>query len=248
MEELFDVKAVFGPDYLRFYGPQLTEERSDVEAETVWRLAKLEPGCAVLDAPCGHGRIANRVAAMGADVTGLDITQAFLDVALHDADRRDVKVDYIHGDLRELGFTDRFDAAINWFTSFGYWDDDTCRAVLAGYARALRPGGILLLELQNRDRVIRGFLPWVVHRVDDDLMIDAHRYDAETNRIYTERTLAVGAERRQLDFAVRMFTATELRDWLIAVGFATVEVMDGNGEPLQLDSRRMVVRATTARE
>jgi hypothetical protein len=44
-----------------------------------------------------------------------------------------------------------------------------------------------------------------------------------------------------------MFTATELRDWLTAVGFATVEVMDGDGEPLELDSRRMVVRATTAR-
>jgi SAM-dependent methyltransferase len=195
MGELFDVRAVFGPDYLRFYGPLLTEERSDVEAETVWRLAKLEPGCAVLDAPCGHGRIANRVAAMGAVVTGLDITPAFLDVARQDADRRAVKVDYVNGDLRRLGFTDRFDAAINWFTSFGYWDDDTCRAVLVGYARALRPGGTLLLELQNHDRVIRGFLPWVVHRVNDDLMIDAHRYDAETNRIYTERTLAVGAER-----------------------------------------------------
>jgi SAM-dependent methyltransferase len=247
MGDLFDVEAVFGADYLRFYGPLLTEERSNFDAETVWRLAKLEPGCAVLDAPCGHGRIANRVAAMGAVVTGLDITPAFLDVARQDADERNVDVDYVHGDLRELGFTDRFDAAISWFTSFGYWDDDTCRAVLAGYARALRPGGRLLLELQNRDRVIRSFLPWVVHRVDDDLMVDAHRYDAERNRIYTERTLAVEAQRRKLDFAVRMFTATELRDWLIAAGFETVEVMDGEGEPLELDSRRMVVRATVAR-
>jgi SAM-dependent methyltransferase len=95
MGELFDVRAVFGPDYLRFYGPLLTEERSALEAETVWRLAKLEPGCAVLDAPCGHGRIANRVAAMGAVVTGLDITPAFLDTARQDAERRDVKVDYV---------------------------------------------------------------------------------------------------------------------------------------------------------
>jgi SAM-dependent methyltransferase len=244
--ELFDVEAVFGPDYLRFYGPLLTDERSDQEAEVVWRLAGLVAGSDVLDAPCGHGRIANRLAAMGAAVTGLDITAAFIEIARRDAAARALDVEYAVGDLRELEFKDRFDAAVSWFTSFGYWDDETCRRVLAGYACALRPGGRLLLELQNRDRVLRNFLPWVAQRVDDDVMIDAHRFDPESNRIHTERTLAVGPARRRMDFAVRMFTATELRDWLVAAGFATVDVMDGEGEPLELDSRRMVIRATKA--
>ena len=244
MGDLFDIDAVFGPDYLRFYGPMLSEERSDRDAEVVWRLAGLVPGSDVLDAPCGHGRIANRLGAMGAAVTGLDITPAFLDIARRDAGERGVDVEYVAGDLRELGFEQRFDAAVSWFTSFGYWDDDTCRAVLGGYGRALRPGGRLLIELQNRDRVIRGFLPWVVQHAGDDFMIDTHEFDAAANRIHTSRTTVVGAERRSTEFTVRMFTPTELRDWLLGAGFGRVEVMDGDGEALQLDSRRMVVRAT----
>jgi SAM-dependent methyltransferase len=244
MGELFDVDAVFGPDYLHFYGPLLTEERNDRDAEAVWRLAGLVPRSDVLDAPCGHGRIANRLAAMGAAVTGLDITPAFLDIARRGATERGLDVEYVAGDLRELGFSERFDAAVSWFTSFGYWDDPTCRAVLAGYARALRPGGRLLIEVQNRDRIVRGFLPWVVQHAGEDFMIDTHEFDAAANRIHTSRVSVVGAERRATAFTVRLFTPTELRDWLLVAGFGEVDVMDGDGETLQLDSRRMVVRAT----
>ncbi|MGN6378759.1 MAG: class I SAM-dependent methyltransferase [Gaiellales bacterium] len=246
MTDLFDIDAIFGPDYLHFYGPLLSEERSDLEAELVWRLAGLEPGSAVLDAPCGHGRIANRLADMGASVTGLDIMPAFLELARRGAAERGLEVEYVQGDLRQLPFADRFDVALSWFTSFGYWDDDGCRAVLAGYARALRPGGVLLLELQNRDRVIRNFLPWVVQQVGDDVMIDGHRFDASANRIHTERTVVVGAQRRRSEFAVRMFTASELRDWLFEAGFDQVEALDGSGQPLDMESRRMVIRATRA--
>jgi 2-polyprenyl-3-methyl-5-hydroxy-6-metoxy-1,4-benzoquinol methylase len=126
----FDVDALFGVDYLRFYGPMLNDARSDAETETIRRLAELEPGARVLDAPCGHGRIANRLARTGAHVTGVDITEPFLAIARNQAAEWGVEVDYRVGDMRELGFDGEFDVVLNWFTSFGYWDDDTNRRVL----------------------------------------------------------------------------------------------------------------------
>ena len=67
-------------DYLWFYD-ELLEDRSEAEVELILRLLELSPGSEVLDAPCGHGRIANRVSSFGFRVTGLDASRLFLDVA-----------------------------------------------------------------------------------------------------------------------------------------------------------------------
>ncbi len=243
MGDLVDVEAVFGRDYLRFYGPMLTDERSDQDSQAVWRLAGLAAGMTVLDAPCGHGRIANRLALLGASVTGLDITPAFLERASADAAARRLDVSYVEGDLRRMPFERQFQVAVSWFTSFGYWDDDGCRAVLGGYARALVPGGLLVLEMQNRDRLLRHLLPSAVQQAGDDFMIDRHRFDPIANRIHTDRTFVVGGERRRTEYAIRLFTPTELVEWLRGAGFARVDIVDETGEPLELDSRRMVARA-----
>jgi 2-polyprenyl-3-methyl-5-hydroxy-6-metoxy-1,4-benzoquinol methylase len=47
----------------------------------------------VLGLACGHGRIANRLAARGCRVTGLDATPLFLDLACRDATDRGVAVE-----------------------------------------------------------------------------------------------------------------------------------------------------------
>ena len=60
---------------------------------------------------------------------------------------------YVEADMRRPP-TGPFDAAINLFSSFGYFDDpreDT--AALTAWSRCLRPGGVLLMELMHRDRL-----------------------------------------------------------------------------------------------
>nr|BBH94231.1 hypothetical protein KTA_24300 [Thermogemmatispora argillosa] len=71
--EAFDVEGTFAPcDYRYFYDPVLTEKRSEREVGQIWQLLGLQPGMTVLDVACGYGRIANRLAARGCLVSGLD--------------------------------------------------------------------------------------------------------------------------------------------------------------------------------
>src|SRR5688500_10831438 len=114
-EPRFDVDEVFDEDYLWFYEPML-EARNAADGERVWRARELAPGLEVLDAPCGHGRIANDLAERGCRVTGLDRSELFLERARADARGRGVEVEYVQGDLRELPWEDRFDRVLNWFT------------------------------------------------------------------------------------------------------------------------------------
>ena len=246
-EPRFDVEEVFDEDYLYFYADIVDEERTAEEVDLVWRLLELEPGLEVLDLACGHGRIANRLAERGARVTGLDATPLFLDLARRDAAERGVDVEYVHGDMRSLPWSDRFDRVVIWFTSFGYFVDEENRQVLSEVHRALRPGGVLVVENNHLPVLVRYAQPDRVAERDGNFMIDRGSYDPLTGRWPTERIVVRDGRVRRFRYFVRAFTFTELRGWLRDAGFEPVDGCGNDGEPLSMDSRRMVVVARKPR-
>jgi 2-polyprenyl-3-methyl-5-hydroxy-6-metoxy-1,4-benzoquinol methylase len=232
----FDFEGVFDEDYLYFYETFLNE-RTPEEVERIVELFELEPGAEILDCPCGHGRIANPLAERGFRVTGLDTTELFLERAREDAAARGVEVEYVHGDMRELPWRDRFDGLLNWFTSFGYFSDDENKSVLRQFHDALKAGGRLVLETQNVTRIMLNAEPvHVVGERDGDLTIDRWTLDAENARFRTERIVIRDGRVRKAHFTVRWFTVPELRAWLEEAGFENVRTPG-----LAADTRLVVV-------
>lgn len=254
--DLFDPTAMYDDDYLHFFaspegaapthGPVVgtAYAGAQVAADLVWRLLDLEPGMAVLDLACGHGALANALAARGCRVTGLDSSPVFLARA-----RADVTtgVEFVEGDMRDLpaSWTGRFDRLVNWTTAFGYFDDDTNRAVLASMARVLRPSGRLAMDLDNLPRFLAS---WTPSRVTaslpgGDMLVDRNRLDPLTSRFEVERTVVRDGRARRLTFVKRLFAFPELRDWLTAAGFTGVRAYGEDGEPLTTAHDRLVVTA-----
>jgi SAM-dependent methyltransferase len=239
----FDFEATFGDDYLYFYRRMLTDELSERDTDDIVTLLGLAPGDSVLDAPCGHGRISNRLADRGCEVVGVDASELFLGVAREAGSG----VDYRLGDLRDLPVDGPFDAALSWFTSFGYFDDDGNRRALSEYRRVLRPGGRLLIEMHNRDNFVRHFTPapfsHSVH-VGDDLMMDTSTFDCAEGRIETDRLVVRDGQIRRSHHSVRLPAITELREWILAAGFRGVEFRARDGQEPSIDRPRLVVLAT----
>ena len=258
---LFDATAMYDEDYLHFFatpqpgaapthGPLVgtAYAAASAAADLVWRLLDLEAGMTVLDLACGHGVLANALAARGCRVTGLDSSAVFLDRARADAAAMGVPVEYVAGDMRELPWTGRFDRVVNWTTAFGYFDDDTNRAVLAGMARALRPGGRMAMVLDNLTRFLASATPSRItaSRDDGDMLVDRHHLDPLTGRFEVQRTVVRDGRVRRLSFVKRLFGFPELRDWCTAAGFAEVAGYGEDGAPLSADHHRMVVVAIAA--
>jgi 2-polyprenyl-3-methyl-5-hydroxy-6-metoxy-1,4-benzoquinol methylase len=219
-----EFEGVFDEDYLYFYEEMLAE-RTPEDVETVVKLLECEPGAEILDCPCGHGRISNALAERGFRVTGLDATELFLERAREDAATRGVEVEYVHGDMRELPWRERFDGVVNWFTSFGYFPDDENKAVLRGFHDALNPGGRLVLETQNITRILLNAQPvHVVGEVGDDVSFDRWELDSENARFRTERVIIRDGRARKSYFSVRWFSPPELRAWLEQAGFENVRM------------------------
>lgn len=240
-EPAFDREAVFDDDYLYFYSQFLTPERSAEEAGIIWRLLGLTPGSVVLDLACGHGRIANELAARGANVTGLDATPNFLTLARQEAATHGLAVDYVAGDMRDLPWRERFDAVVCWFTSFGYFDDVGNRAVLDGVLTALKPGGKLLIETMHKDQLLATFTPVQLQERDGNYLIDRNRFEPHTGRIESERVIVRNGTVRKATFFVRLFSYTELASWFRDAGFQAVAGYGRDEQPLSLASTRMIV-------
>jgi SAM-dependent methyltransferase len=239
----FDFDGLFDADYLHFYASYLTGERAVAEAQLVASLLDARAGEALLDLACGHGRIGNELAKLGLEVTGVDRSEPFLEAARAAAAELGVSVEYACSDLRELAWVGRFDKAVCWFTSFGYFDDAENRDVLVRTCRALRPGGRFLVETMNLHQVVEDPAKHAVKRVADEFMIDDKTYDPGTGRLYYRRTIVRNGTSRSMRFFVRLFTVTELRDWLLQAGFSRACAYGGDGEPFEVDSERMILVA-----
>ncbi len=231
----FDFEGVFEEDYLYFYEPMLSE-RTEADVDTIVRLLELESGAEILDCPCGHGRISNALAARGFRVTGIDASELFLDQARTEAQAQGLDVEYVQGDMRKLPWPGRFDALVNWFTSFGYFSDGQNKAVLRQFHDALRPGGRLVLDTQNITRTLLQARPQHWLERDGNLMLDEWKLDVENARFITERTVVRGGSTRRTHFVVRWFSPPELRAWLEEAGFENVQTPG-----LEAETRLVVV-------
>lgn len=117
------------------------------EAAAAWKLLGLKKGSRVLDLCCGTGRHSILLARRGASVLGVDRTRAYLEEARRRAGALK-NCAFAEGDMRRLPFKGEFDAVMNLWTSFGYFEKESDDLkTLKGIARALKPGGLFLIEL-----------------------------------------------------------------------------------------------------
>jgi SAM-dependent methyltransferase len=129
-----------GSAYLRYSFTKGTDQ----EVAFLVDALGLEPGMRVLDVGCGPGRHAHALARRGMAVLGVDISQRFVDLAAAGAPPG---ATFRRADARALDFDREFDAALSLCQgAFGLTGGpgaplDGDGAVLAGMARALRPGG-----------------------------------------------------------------------------------------------------------
>jgi SAM-dependent methyltransferase len=116
---------------------------SDLGAPVV-ALLDPKPGERILDLGCGDGALTEALAAAGAEVVGVDAAPDMVAAAC--ARGLDARV----ADAQALGFDAEFDAVFS--NAAMHWMPDQA-AVIAGVARALKPGGRFVAEMGGHGNV-----------------------------------------------------------------------------------------------
>ncbi|MBL8863866.1 MAG: class I SAM-dependent methyltransferase [Planctomycetes bacterium] len=195
----------------------------------------------VLDLCCGWGRHLIAFQELGLEVAGVDWSADLLArlAALPEGLRVAPRV--VRGDARRLPFRDAsFDGVVSLFSSFGYFGGEGDRALLAGLARVLVPGGVGFLDVMNPEFVRANLVPESRRERGGALLVERRRLVGEAVRKDVELWRG-GAVVRTWYEEVRMYAPAELDECLASVGlrrearwggFDGVEF--GPGSPRQL--------------
>jgi SAM-dependent methyltransferase len=239
------VESFFDAEYLKVWGAVAPPQRTEREVEGIWQLANLAAGSRVLDAPCGYGRISHVLASRGADVLGVDQSAALLADA---ATRPLPTLRYLRHDLREPLAESGFDAALNIFSSLGYSTEADDLAILTNLARAVRPGGTVIVESNHRDNIVARLSKGcpIAFRLPDLMMIEEPKFDPATGRVDTTWHWSgpIGSGSKSASF--RVYAITEIVSLVERAGLTVRGVHRGlTTEPYGSDlTGRVAVVAT----
>jgi SAM-dependent methyltransferase len=221
MQELFDTgKSV--PWYQSWFDAPfyhlLYRERDENEAQKVidklLGTLDLAPGSRILDLACGKGRHAKYLSKLGFEVTGLDFSPSSIEFAKQFESET---LSFFQHDMRLPFRINYYDAILNMFTSFGYFEKDRDHLrTLKWVAAGLKPGGKFLMDYLNaayvranlieREEVERSGIHFAIERKVDERFV--------TKRVHFE------AEGREWNFEerVRLYTASDFEQLFEAAG------------------------------
>jgi SAM-dependent methyltransferase len=244
-------RGFFDDAYRFLYGELLDPVRTEREVAGVCALLGLGEGGRLLDLCCGDGRHAVPLRRRGLEVCGVDSSEVLLRRAAERAGRvlqeEDPRPRWVQADARALPLrAGAFDGAICLFNSIGYGGDEGTAALCREAARALRPGGGLLVECDHRARaeaaarpreereqaVVRGVPVEVERWIDAGVQHAVFRWEEQ-------------GERRERWLRHRLYGEAELAALLEGAGFGAVRLFGGyDGRPFSLDAPLLVAQGT----
>ena len=231
------------------YAPIMFDDARWAEAPTVAQYVKdiagLGEGAKILDAGCGLGRISVELAALGLDVTGVDIIQSELDAARESAEAEGVPLTLINHDLRSFQAREQFDCAINLYTSFGYCatiEEDM--KILKNIADSVKTGGTLIMECTSRETAIMYFTAGEEFERAGYKVVTHFEVVGAWEGLRSQWTLYPLESKQAIDhtFIQRLYPATFLRDKLIDFGYSKVNIYgDFDKSPYNEHARTMLI-------
>jgi SAM-dependent methyltransferase len=236
----------FNDDYLRTV-EKTTDAQIAREVTFIEESLGIERGGAMLDLACGTGRHAVELATRGYQVVGFDLSLAMLARAGDEAQDRDAKLNFVQGDMREMSFEEQFDGVFCWNTSFGFFEEDKNALVVAKVRRALKTGGLFLLDVINRDFLVRQSPTLAWFEGDGCVCMDDMNVDFITSRMRVKRTMMLDDGRtREVEYSMRVYSLHELGKILHDNGFKVIEVTGHPAHPgvfFGSESPRIIVLA-----
>jgi hypothetical protein len=149
--------------------------------------------------------------------------------------------------MREMTFEGAFDAVLCWGTTFGYFDDDANKKVLERLYEALKPRGLLLLDLVNRDFVVRQQPNLVWFEGDGCVCMEETQFNFIKDRLEVKRTVILDDGRqRETYYSVRLYTLHEIGQLMHHQGFRVASISGQEATPnvyFGADSPRMIILA-----
>lgn len=212
---------------------------------------QLKPGNVVFDQCCGVGGLAIGLARKGSRVVGVDLIPSYIERARWDAASAGVRCVFEVGDAHEYTTIAPCDAAVNWWTSFGYTPDSSQNIkMLQCVAKSLKKGGWFALDYMNAPQRLKEFHGGressLEMRKENCTILWKSWLDTDRGMIVKEWNYSDDRGRKvsKLGGGAKLYTRADLEKMFTLCGFQDISFYgDVAGHPLSDDSMRCIVVA-----
>lgn len=238
----------FFKDYQEIYAHIFPKERTELEVTFLETLLDLPSKSKILDLCCGQGRHAVVLAKHGFDVTAQDLNPDYLRQAKEHSRLEGVPLRLINEDMRTIPYNAVFDAVINMFSAFGYLESEEENGlVLTAIQHSLKPGGLLIMDLINREWVVRNYdeTEWRENQ-DGTIFLEHRMFDLATSKNHVSFTIIQpdGTRKKTAGHHIRLYSLTEMIHLLNQSGLRLESCFGGfSGEPYSIGAKRMILLA-----
>lgn len=171
----------------------------------------------ILDLACGFGRHSLELARRGYDVTGVDITPAYIQYASDQARRKGLNARFYCSDIREVCFDSAFDVVLNMADgAIGYLESDAENyKIFEVISSALRPGGKHFMDIMNGAYAQTHFPCKLWDAGKNGLTLSSFEWDADSKTmIYGQQDYQFGQVLSKPEFyegnPIRLYTLEEI--------------------------------------
>lgn len=212
------------------------------EIDHILHFLALKPGDAILDMGCGPGRHSLEFARRGFNVTGVDTTETYLQVAREVVREEGLKVNFLHQDMRNFSSPNSFMAVISLYTSFGYFENQSeNQLVLHNIYTSLKPGGTFVLDTMGKEVLARMFTARIWEEKDGTLFLREHNICRNWSWLENRWILVRDGEQHEFTVSHWVFSAIELTSMLEEAGFQSIEIYGSlDGAPYDHMAQRLV--------
>ena len=227
------------------YYDLLYKHRDETEAEefldNLLEFLDVSSKARILDLACGKGRFSFALAERGYDVIGLDLSEENIEEARREAEGL---ISFHVHDMREVFRDDYFDYVFNFFTSFGYFEEEEDHLkTLRTVHQELKSNGIFVIDFFNAHKVKEELIP------EEKKEIRGMTFEIEREKkngfIYKHIHLKQGNKEMHFTERVRAFHLDDFREMLKNTGFTIREVFGSYQlDPYEeSDSKRLIIIA-----
>ena len=194
----------------------LSINECDKIASFIKEISGVESGANIFDQCCGKGHLASELGKLGFNVTGIDISRDFIDIAKNSFSSPYVR--FVHADANEFIADASFDLVVNWHTSFAYneADDDNLR-MLRAFASNLKEGGAFVIGTINPLYVRKNFQKFIVKELPlgDDTIITIRESELDGQMLRSKWTIVYPNGRRERKYGqTKLYSKEELCEFL----------------------------------
>ena len=213
------------------------------EVEQIVSLLKIQPGGSICDLCCGPGRHSLELGRLGYCVTGVDRTGLYIEQAKKKANEKGLNIRFVQDDMRSFCEPNAFDAVINVFTSFGYFEDVTDdKRVLENVYKSLKEDGKFLIDIMGKEVLARIFQEKRWWEEGGAIILEEAKLSEDWCSVDSRWIIIRNSKRDEFRFSLRLYSAAQLSELLKSSGFEQVETYGGlDASPYDQKANRLVV-------